>query len=354
MHGIQCSIGAQKELEKSGLKKTIDDFITGITDRREQNMPLVASVGFSFDELGYGFEISENWNKFNTSIENGEFSRVMNLPANLSAHGHRVTFGYLAMRAADRLWEDRRDSHVWTSGDYKTWTFNGDDEFLSVERMNLNFREPWTLINTREKRNCKDMCCHWDYWSHFLMILLKYAKQTGQEGIHEIKNFEEFLDPGDKKEYVPFCNDIRSGFKYKFEKPLPFIVKGELCPIEKSDCSLEMDSSNRPHRVLFTPYLTGNDFLYLTEENYSLRLNLGLMVHFSDMKRVEKELGGRPFFYEEYGGELHPVWQYMTFSPQELSHLLRATYKGYSRVKREIKPIVEYALGKKEVAEALV
>jgi hypothetical protein len=309
MFGFQITPLGREIVQELGVKDALDE--------RLQALNFVSDLADGFVRETEWSCNAEEWTNARHKIRKGEITDWLALsfyPGDIR-FPHESIFAYVLTELKDK--EDRalKRATSWRWVDHKTRVTDADAELLLVERVNLSSRKEPALFLNEYDRRVRSLCADWGAWEPFLSILLNYAKATNQEGIPEIKNYEDHLEQRHFGKH-PFDSSFRGDFY--LDIPLGEIPK--------------MDVRN------VIPGKTGHCYpAYMQDRD----LYFGITLH---GKKAEAKKRGKPI--GEYGHN-NPVYHHIRFRSAELPELLKATYNHYQRIEVEV-PIILDAFLKKQ------
>ncbi len=307
MQGIQITVPARNLVIHNRLDKKIE---AALAEGRK--LPI------SFDDEVEWLCDNQAYRKVEEKIERGDLTQALLGDKKGDPWDHHVVFAYALTH-----WKDRARTtcnlgygqDAWYHGNHKRWVSSAGNDYLVLDSANLSSSTPlpvpWVNLDIPNSRRLRRTQADHSFWPQFLSVLLKFAKQTGQEGIPEIASFKDFLAPEDFGDWV--------GHHFRADEYLE-----SLLPIAEQGVYLNDPENIIPgtHEGSYPAYIHRGD------------LCLGLATR--DRRFVNRR--GSPLAFL-WGGV--PMYKHQAFKPEELPLLLRATYRHYASIRAQIPKIIE-------------
>lgn len=343
VYGYVPTLKAQKALKREGLSQKIDRFLEDNlkTAFREHKLAGISTSTFEF----VSFRDEDEWAELKPRIFSGEISKTLGIDSTPSERGYspedwqNLIFFYFAMHAKDELL--RRGHHPmgyanysWQKGDTKRWLINLEDDGILASaniqrRVNDLYTFDFNFGGEHHSRVREIKADQYIFWPEIFGTFLKYAIQSGQTGIREIRSPEKFLSEAELKPYDPSQYHLpvdEFWLKHHFEHPLPVV---------RRNGSYDFSTT---HFESISERQFGAVFPYLTYEGSRALLNFGILPHKESPQ--ESELKGRK---KHFMLDNRHMIRHMTITPEELPELMRAVYNGYSSVRTQMRYILDYA-----------
>ena len=210
-------------------------------------------------------------------------------------------------------------SYIWRNGDVKntiSQNMHGDFYASQVDVSGKDIREE-TLFGTEEIFDSVKNDCYsggigaYQDWSVFLVANLKYAQDIGRAKILEIVNWRNVLE---ETGFVG-TNTCEAECGIGGMSPVPFLMESEILKFGFVCSTFPLRIVNRDSAYL--PCVRGENLLFLDEE-----------------RAGDIEISYGRFGIKRFGKRIE-------YSPEDLPHVLRATYKYFARDRRLLPQIMD-------------